>query len=208
MLAIGVSTILLIVGSMALVRRYQSGRVRELLAAYMHAPSSPVEMTPSATADVTERLRIALSPSGSQSAPVLTEMLAVSLNLNAAECRNTPQLPLMVRYLQHDNSSRDDFSHVVRLPRSQPQPGPTIAFIPVQVFASNPYIRFAGIEVPREQRSCIIGVTRLENAQQMPLLLESVVTVPESTVPLYQRLSANSESLPPHVRAAIKRLWK
>src|SRR5262252_4768177 len=74
MLALGVLAILLVAGSMASMRRYQSDRVRELLASYVHAAAAPVEMTIGATTDGIERLGVALSPSGSQSTPILTEM--------------------------------------------------------------------------------------------------------------------------------------
>jgi hypothetical protein len=192
----------------AAVRRYQSARIREFLAAYTHAPSSAIEITTSATGDNAERLNVVLSPSALESAPVVTEMLAVSLDLSAAECRDAPQRLLMVRYLQRDNSSRDDFSHFVRMPRVESSTTSALVFIPVHLFANNPFIRLAGLEIPRQQRACITRVARLTTAQQMPLLLESVVTEPAPTMPLYQRLSDDTESLPPHVRAAVMRLWK
>jgi hypothetical protein len=138
--------------------------------------------------------------------PIEVEMLAVQVDGDALACRSGT-VDLMVRYLQRDNSSREDFSHVVRVPAAGGAATPSVAYLPVYVFAhNNPYVRFAGIDVPTEQGVCISRVSRLEGTERMGLLLETVVAQRPTPVPVYQRLSDEIEVAPPQIRSAVRRL--
>src|SRR5579871_5886764 len=199
----------MIITPIAGLRLYQTARVQALLDDYTHAPSSDAGVATTMISANTARLEIdrTVSPNALR-APIAVEMLAVHVSGAAVAC-TSKAVDLIIRYLQRDNSSREDFSHAVRVP-APAVPTPSVAYIPVYVFAHNPYIRFAGIEVPSEQRACVSGVSRLEDADRMRLLLETVVAERSPPVPLYQRLSDNIEIAPPHVRSAairLSRIW-
>jgi len=196
---------LMMVAPIAGLRRYQTARVQALLADYAHDPVAEPRVAATKVSADTVRLDVEGPALSGLPAPIAVEMLAVRVGGAVVPCPGGT-VDLVVRYLQRDNSSREDFSHVVRVPATAGAPAPSVAYIPVYVFAQNPYIRFAGIEVPSEQRACISGVSRLEGTDRTGLLLETVVAERSKPVPLYQRLSDDTEIAPPHIRSAIRRL--
>jgi hypothetical protein len=182
------------------LRLYQTPKVLALLSGYSHAREDDVPVV-TKMAD-TARLDISgIATPDELRVPIAVEMLAVHVSGASVACR-TGSVDLVVRYLQRDNSSRPDFSHMVRVPAVDG----TVAYIPVYVFARNPYLRFAGLETSSEGRACVSRVSRLEGADRMHLLLESVVAERPTPVPLYQRLSDDTEAVPPRIRSAIRRL--
>src|SRR5204862_3026047 len=110
---------------------------------YAHAPEDHLEVATTNVSADTGRMEIdGLVPPQALRAPVAVEMLAVHVDGTAVPCR-AETVELTVRYLQRDNSSREDFSHVVRVPVTDGAAAPSVAYIPVYVFAHNPYVRFA-----------------------------------------------------------------
>jgi hypothetical protein len=191
----------------AVLRVYQTPRVHAVLDDYVRAPRRDMEVSTTKVSATTARLEIDQPGLPSKlHTPIEVEMLAVQVDGDALACRSGT-VDLMVRYLQRDNSSREDFSHVVRVPAAGGAATPSVAYLPVYVFAhNNPYVRFAGIDVPTEQGVCISRVSRLEGTERMGLLLETVVAQRPTPVPVYQRLSDEIEVAPPQIRSAVRRL--
>ncbi|HUK37185.1 MAG TPA: hypothetical protein VLV86_24890, partial [Vicinamibacterales bacterium] len=196
---------LMIFVPIAVLRLYQRGRVQALLAGYAHDPEGQARVVATKVSPDTVRLEVdGAALSERLRAPIAAAMLAVRVGGPGVTCRSG-DVELVVRYLQRDNSSREDFSHVVHVPTTAGVSTSSVAYIPVYVFAHNPYVRFAGIEVPHAQSECI-AVSRLEGTDRLRLLLETVVAERSEPVPLYQRLSDDIEIAPPHIRSAVRRL--
>jgi hypothetical protein len=195
-----------VVGPMSILRRSQPSRVRRMAADYANASKNEVVVDALDISDQTTRLRIAMPPT-TEDVPVAADMIAVDVSGEPATCRRG--VLLTVRYLQRDNSSRDDFAHVIRVPTTGGRLGSSVAFVPIYLFAHNPFVRFVGIDVRREQSACISRVSRLANVRQFPLLLETVVVAGGlNAVPLYQQLNDDIEIAPPHLRSAVRRFLK
>jgi len=194
-----------VAGPLSILRRYQSPRVLGVLSEYVSASRQDVAVDATNISDRATRLNITMRPT-TEDVPIAADMIAVEVSGEPTGCRGA--VSLTVQYLQLDNSSRDDFAHVIRVPTNDERAGASVAFVPIYQFAHNPYIRFVGIEVPREQSGCVSRVSRLVEAQHFPLLLEAVVAGELTRVPLYQQLNDDIEIAPPHLRSAVRRFLK
>ena len=113
-------------------------------------------------------------------------------------------IELTLRYLQKDNSSREDFSHVVSVsPRSGE--AATMVFALVYLFPFDPHITFKGIEVAADQAACVATISHMTNPNKFSLLLDAILPPAWAQTALYQRLN-DTEVAPPHLRSAVRRI--
>ncbi|HUK32987.1 MAG TPA: hypothetical protein VLV86_03690, partial [Vicinamibacterales bacterium] len=206
MLYTAIALVLLIVAPVAVLRRYQTARVFELISDYMHEHRDDIALTTTMADDRFVRFDMDLSLTKDTPASVATEMLAIEVNGARGECIRPDLVELTVKYLQPDHSLSDAYSHRVRLENGRRPATSVVAFVPIYVFARDTGPRFVGIESRRDQRTCISRVSRLANTKHTRLLLEMAVPEPGSTLPLFERLGEESEIVPTYLRSTIRRI--
>ncbi len=161
-LAIAVVSIAVFGSLVAVARWYQGRQVRQLLAAYVAAPKTPV-------ANPSEPLA-GIAP---EDWPQFIEV-----GLDEAACGPRPSVTFT-----YDRSSPDsDFTRTVTIERSSTVAGPTRVLLPV-------YEHFTGVAISDSLPGCLIGVSRFTDLPAQRLLLGVVLPPDWESLPMYQRLA-------------------
>ena len=181
--AFAVAGFLVLAGTLAALRAYQSSHGRSLLREeYFGADREPVETTVRRVAPG----RVLVETHGLWRArkdePFGTEYIVAQFS---SEHCDAIQVPTTFRYTATTISA--DFSHdvSVRVPRGG---GSTVVMSPV--FDHPGWSRFAGIELPARESGCLTGVFRVKPEKIPPVLLDINAPPRWERAKLYQTLAA------------------
>jgi hypothetical protein len=148
-------------------RWYQQAAARALLAGYVAAPRQQVVLDQGPTVSPAA-VRVA-NPTDPETADF------ISLDVDASRCGEHATAAF-----QYD-PPRHAYSRVFDLRRSQESSGLTQIFMPV-------YDGFHHLEFSDAPPGCVVGVFRVRDVRQFPLLLEAVLRPGWRGAPLYQRI--------------------
>jgi hypothetical protein len=184
--------IVLVVVPLVLLRKIQDQQVRSLIQSYLSAPTEPVELTDRSLSndyvalDFDFTLRRGAVPAGS----VFTDYLIA--DFDASVC-NLAAVDVTVRY--EASHAFADFTRrfAVSLPNSNGTTRITLATYTYSTLEPSSsetiWYRPKGLELPKEQRSCLAGVARLRQPSQFPVMLNTALPPDWERLPLYLTLS-------------------
>jgi hypothetical protein len=167
-------------------RAYQQPRAAAVFTAYLDAPRRPLITTPHALDNRTVRIGEAAF-SGDRAAPArAVESGAVLAEIGGAAC-DFDVVDATFRYRPTGRTGRD-FSRSLRIPAVA---SPTFVFFPF--YTSGPGwndldLRFTGIDVPRDQSSCVTNLWRVDT-ERLPLLVMATLADGWRGQPLHETIN-------------------
>ena len=150
-----------LVGVLGVARWYQQRRATELFDAYIAAPASPLALA-----------GVELARAEGTTWPQFVEV-----RLNEAACGPNP----VVTFRYNVTPADGDLSRTFAIDRPSPVPGVTRFFLPV-------FALFKGVEFSDDRPGCVLGVSKVTDLTQFPLLLGAVLPPDWKGLPLHQRL--------------------
>ena len=172
--------------ALGLVRTLQNGRVRDLLQAYLDAPTEPLTTTASGAGAV----RVDWQPREDAAPPFHrgSDMLVVTLA--ASECGGDGALGVTATY-DADVPSRDMATALI-VQRPAPGAAATRLFIPVfsQGIADHNELRFSGLRITGAPVSCLGQVARMKRDPMIPVWVDAQVPADWQVRALYQSMRA------------------
>jgi hypothetical protein len=179
-----VITLVVLGGTLAVLRGYQTAHARRLLRDdYLGAERESVTTT---VVPAARKGRVLVATTGiwPEHAPEALSRMAYLVAEFSAERCDAEQIPATFRYQARDDSS--DFSRdvPVRLMRGA---GPTRVLLPV--FQIPHWTEFAGIELPAREQACLTGISRIRSNRIPPVLLDLNATPHWEHATLYQTLA-------------------
>ena len=173
-----------LVAALGLVRTVQSGRVRDLLQAYLAAPTEPLPTTMRAG----DAMHVEWQPREDATPPFHrgSDMLVVTLA--APECRGEGTLEVAATY-DADVPSRDMMT-TLHVPRPAVGAEATRLFIPVfsQGIADHLELRFSGLRIAGAPVSCLGQVARMTRDRTTPVWVDAQVAAGWQNQPLYESM--------------------
>jgi hypothetical protein len=174
---------------LAAARLYQRGTAERLLAGYQSAPRERVALDPRQLIDGWTRL--GASTLGDRADQPMPQTHAEMVVVQVSQVCGAESLDLRFTY---DARPSSDFSRTVSVRRPHTGEAPVEVFMPVYYAGADltdPHAyKFAGIDVPTAQASCVEGLFRLRDPSRQRLLLEAVLPLNWRDLSLFQSLDA------------------
>jgi hypothetical protein len=178
-------------------RLYQQRHLRTFLRTYVEAPRERLPVEP---VDAGDRRLLRTSTLWTDRDPQREIETQYIVAVFSAECP-AARLPVTFRY----DAARDSADYSLDTILTFERHGP-----PVEVFFPAYYVKgeswFDGVEVPRGFEQCVQEVTRVNNLDSLPLLLNLTLSAGWERTPLYQRLAAWERPTSPFPRVDARPL--